>query len=139
MKRAILTIFCMYVFGASSQSITLLYTGGNSGNYTDSLSWVQINVPSGQTPVHRVPTSIDDVVFSKAQSGLSYLYFTINSGDAFKIGGDSSSFCRRMYIRGMEVYFDYSTTQDYGATVIFILRMEDFYPWTQVLFFNMEL
>ena len=109
MKKGLLCIlFSLFAETIFSQSRTLLYT-------TD--GWIQINVPTGQTPDNRPPTSIDDVIYSKSWSSLSAIYFTVNLGETFKIGGDSSSFCRRMYIRGMEVYFDYSTTQDYGAPV----------------------
>lgn len=109
MKKAFLIILCLHFFGnAWSQGRTLLYTSGG---------WVQLDTPSGQTPDNSPPTSIDDVVFSKSRSGVSTMDFGANLGDTFKIGGDKSSYCRRMYIIGMEVYFDYSTTQDYGARV----------------------
>ena len=60
-------------------------------------------MPPGQTPVQRPPTSIDDVVFSKARSGVSGIGFVV--ADTLGIGGGSSSFCRRMYVYGMDIEF----------------------------------
>ncbi|HEY1022478.1 MAG TPA: hypothetical protein VGE06_09185, partial [Flavisolibacter sp.] len=56
---------------AHSQGITLLYKGGGSGGWTDAENWIQINTPAGQTPIQRVPTEYDHVIFSKSMSGLS--------------------------------------------------------------------
>ncbi len=110
MKKGLLFILLfLFVETIFGQSRTLLYTSDG---------WVQVNVPAGQTPDNRPPTSIDDVIFSKSWSGLSSISFGVSLGDTFKIGGDSSSFCRHMYIRGMEVYFDYpSNTQNAGALI----------------------
>lgn len=53
-----------------SNGITLLWVGGSSGNWDDSLNWKQMNAPAGQTSLRRVPIESDDVVFSKALSGI---------------------------------------------------------------------
>lgn len=66
-----------------SKGITLLWVGGSSVYWKDSLNWQQINVPAGQTPVHRVPTELDDVVFSKTLSGLSDVSVSMNDIDPY--------------------------------------------------------
>lgn len=72
MKQAMLLCFCLALFNNTRpQGVTLLYKGGNTDRWNDALNWVQINTPSGQTPIHQVPTELDAVVFSSAQSGLS--------------------------------------------------------------------
>jgi hypothetical protein len=116
--KQLLVIFLNFCFFANtySQGITLLYTGANGPSFSDSANWVQIDVPPGQPPEHRPPTYIDDVVFSKTQSGLTSVSFLVNGTDTLKIGGDSSSFCRRMYVRGLDIYFE-STFPDAGGTV----------------------
>jgi hypothetical protein len=101
--------FCFFA-NAYSQGITLLYTGANGSSYSDSANWTQIDVPAGQSPEHRPPTYIDDVVFSKAMSGLTEISLSAIGTDTFKIGGgDSTSFCRRMYVRGLEFTFGYTS------------------------------
>ena len=116
MKKVILIILCLYVFGkASSQGIILLYTGEGSLSFGDPLNWIQINVPLGQTPVQRPPTSIDDVVFSKARSGVSTIGFV--TSDTIGIGGGQSSFCRRMYVYGMDIEFRATDADQSGADV----------------------
>ncbi len=116
MKQFILIMLCLYIFGnASSQGITLLYTGGGSQAFGDSLNWIQINVPPGQTPIQRPPTSIDDVVYSKARSGVSTIGFVVS--DTLGIGGGSSSFCRRMYVYGLDIEFRATDADQSGADV----------------------
>ena len=116
MKQVMLIILCLYIFeNASSQGITLLYTGEGSQSFGDALNWIQINVPPGQTPVQRPPTSIDDVVFSKARSGVSGIGFVV--ADTLGIGGGSSSFCRRMYVYGMDIEFRATDVDQSGADV----------------------
>src|SRR5664279_1882930 len=118
MKQVILIILGLYIFGnASSQGITLLYTGQGSLSFGDPLNWIQINVSPGQTPVQRPPTSIDDVVFSKARSGVSTIGFGVDASDTFGIGGGSSSFCRRMYVYGMDIEFRANDVDQSGADV----------------------
>jgi hypothetical protein len=117
MKRGIVLLLCIAPFASIlSQGITLAYTGAGT-SVGDPASWVQLNVPQGQTPQRRPPTSIDDVVFSKALSGAPGIGFNISANDSFGIGGGASSFCRRMYVHGMEIQFR-SVDADYsGADV----------------------
>lgn len=119
MKQLIITIACLHLFAyTQSQGITLLYTGqGASGAYSDRLSWIQINVPAGETPVQRVPTFIDDVVFSRSLSGVSAVAFVVNEADSFIIGGGSSSFCRSMHLSNTNVSFYPVNYIDHGAVV----------------------
>ena len=118
MKRALLIILFLNVLVSGySQGITLLYTGHGTGAFSDSSSWIQLNVPAGQVPIQRAPTSIDDVVFSQSLSGVASIYFSVNLGDSFSIGGGSSSFCRSMHISNTFVSFDYPGSFDGGATV----------------------
>jgi len=56
---------------SATKGITLLWIGGSSIYWNDSLNWVQINTTAGQAIVHKAPTELDDVVFSQAMSGLS--------------------------------------------------------------------
>jgi hypothetical protein len=117
MKKIIVLLLCLFQLATVfSQGITLLYTG-NGTSFSDPASWVQMNVPPGQIPLRRPPTFIDDVVFSKAMSGVSApIFFLVNYADSFVIGGGPSSFCRRMYVYGMEIEFR-STDADYGGNV----------------------
>lgn len=91
-----------------SQSRTLLYTANG---------WRQINVPSGQTPDNRPPTSIDDVVISHALSGLAQVDIAIIPHQSLKIGGDQTSFCRSMHISHTIVDFYDSTLIDSGPAI----------------------
>ena len=96
MKRGIVLLLCIAPFASIlSQGITLAYTGAGTSP-GDPANWVQLNVPQGQTPQHRRPTFIDDVVFSKALSGAPGIGFIVSATDSFGIGGGASSFCRRM-------------------------------------------
>jgi hypothetical protein len=117
MRRVIVLLLCIAPFASVfSQGIILAYTGAGT-SLGDPASWVQLNVPQGQTPQHRIPTFIDDVVFSKALSGAPGIGFRVSVNDSFGIGGGASSFCRRMYVHGMDIEFR-STDVDYsGADV----------------------
>ncbi len=102
MKRIIFIlaalIFCMSLH---AQSIQLLYK--NNLGWNNPLSWLQINTPTGQTPIQRVPTVVDDVIISAAMSGLSAVSFsTTETNNDFNIGGSSvngPALCRSMHIR----------------------------------------
>ena len=91
--------------------ITLLWVGGTSGNWNDSLNWKQINVSAGKTPLHRIPTEFDDVIFSKAMSGISAvkLYLpdssTDNQNPALIVGQGNATApnCRSLHIHGTSV------------------------------------
>ena len=51
MKLTLLIIISFNVFlNAHSQGITLLYKGGGSGGWNDSLNWIQINTPRVKLP-----------------------------------------------------------------------------------------
>ena len=113
MKLTLLLILCLLVFAAArSQGITLLYVGGGSGSFSDSLSWIQIHTPAGQTPIQRAPTAVDDVVFSRSQSGISSVGFIVNDIDSFNIGGGTAPYCRSMHISNTDVSFDYARPID---------------------------
>ncbi|MBB1285303.1 T9SS type A sorting domain-containing protein [Flavisolibacter sp. BT320] len=72
MKLTAILLLLLFTSVASfSQGITLLYKGGGSGGWNNASNWVQINTPAGQTPIQRVPTEFDHVIFSKSMSGLS--------------------------------------------------------------------
>lgn len=97
MKKGLLAAFiCLFIEFGYAQSRTLLYTSNG---------WIELNVPAGQTPDNRPPTYIDDVIFSRARSGDSVFHLTIPPGTALEIGGGTSSFCKRIYVRGMEINF----------------------------------
>jgi len=110
MKKGLLVAFiCLFAEFGYSQSRTLLYT---------SHGWIQLNVPTGQMPDNRPPTYIDDVIFSRARSGDSIYYLAVPPGLALKIGGDTSSFCKRMYVMGMEMNFTPDDgLNDFGAAI----------------------
>lgn len=117
MKKIIVLLLCaLPVTAIFSQGITLLYTGAGV-SFNDPASWVQMNVTPGQIPLHRPPTYIDDVVFSKAQSGVSTMTFGVNASDTFGIGGGPSSFCRRMYVYGMDIEIRSNDVDYSGADV----------------------
>ncbi len=103
MRSILLTIICLNVgLSLHAQGITLLYK--NDTGWDNPLSWIQMNTPSGQTPIQRVPTYLDDVVFSQALSGIEYVSMDI--GGAFVIGGGSESICRSMHISNTTISFD---------------------------------
>jgi len=109
MKRLFVTILCMNIYVClHAQGITLLYK--NDMGWGDPLSWIQINTPSGQTPIQRVPTPDDDVVISFSMSGISSVGFgTDNTNPDFNIGGSSPngpSRCRSMHISNTEISVD---------------------------------
>lgn len=117
MKKILVLLLCLFQFvNIFSQRITLLYTGAGV-SYSDPANWVQINVTPGQIPLRRPPTFIDDVVFSKAQSGVSTIFFGVNAQDTFGIGGGASSFCRRMYVYGTNIEFRANDVDLSGADV----------------------
>ncbi|HUZ59708.1 MAG TPA: hypothetical protein VMU83_13110 [Hanamia sp.] len=115
MKKVAIFIICALLSGmVHSQQIgqegtTLLWVGSSSTLWNDSLNWKQINIPADQTPVHKVPTELDDVVFSKSMSGLSTV--TVFVGDSsyystshpYLVIGRSDStgfYCRSMHVSG---------------------------------------
>jgi hypothetical protein len=112
MKRLLVTIICLNVFAClHAQGITLLYK--NNMGWNDPLSWIQINTPSGQTPIQRVPTADDDVVISFSMSGISSVDFgtddDIPPNTDFNIGGagpNGPSRCRSMHVSNTEISFD---------------------------------
>lgn len=109
MKRLFVTILCLNVYvGLHAQGITLLYK--NNMGWDDSLSWIQINTPSGQTPIHRIPTADDDVVISSSLSGISSVGFATDTSNLdFNVGGNSPSGpsrCRSMHVSNTEISFD---------------------------------
>ena len=96
--------FCGNIF---SQGITLLYRGPSGWN--DPISWIQINTPTGLTPIQRVPTELDDVVISKSLSGLSGVgFYSDNINTEFFVGSNNTTGyrCRSMHISNTEVSFD---------------------------------
>jgi len=116
MKKVIVIILCLHLFGkVHSQGITLLYTGGQ-GNLGDTIDWIQINTPPGQTPIQRIPTADDDVVFNKTLSGISSVFFSFR-GDSANIGGGNSPWCRSMHISNTYVEFINISYQDEGAFI----------------------
>ncbi|MEO6358005.1 MAG: T9SS type A sorting domain-containing protein [Ferruginibacter sp.] len=117
MKKILVLLLCLFQFATVfSQGITLLYTGAGT-SYNDPANWVQVNVTPGQIPLRRPPTFIDDVVFSKARSGVSTISFLVNAQDTFGIGGGASSFCRRMYVYGTDIEFRANDIDNSGADV----------------------
>src|SRR6185312_16842444 len=85
------------------------------------LSWIQINIPSGQIPIQRVPTADDDVVFSSSMSGISGVGFgTDDTNPDFNIGGhgpNGPSRCRSMHVSNTEISFDNPLFIDGAPTV----------------------
>lgn len=120
MKRLFVTILCLNIYVClHAQGITLLYKNDmGSGN---PLSWIQINTPSGQTPIQRVPTPDDDVVISFSMSGISSVGFeTDNTNPDFNIGGSSPSgpsWCRSMRVSNTLISFDNPSFVDGAPTV----------------------
>ena len=120
MKQLFVTILCLNVFAClHAQGITLLYKNGMG--WDNPLSWIQINTPSGQTPIQRVPTADDDVIISSSMSGISSVSFGIDSFDPdFNIGGSSAggpARCRSMHVSHTDVSFSPVNFIDQGATV----------------------
>jgi hypothetical protein len=107
MKQILLILFCFAVFAnAHSQGITLLYTGQGEGGWIDPTSWTQVNVPSGQTPIQRVPTELDSVVFSSSLSGLSAININFNALDSIVIGGTNTTTpyrCKSMHVSNTDL------------------------------------
>ncbi len=118
MKQSLLTVIFLYI-GASAltQGLTLLYKGGST-SWNDAENWIQINTAPGSTPIQRVPTEFDDVVFSKSMSGLSSGIFEFSRHDSLQIGGDGSGTfkCRSMHVSNFELsmynFPDYDVSLD---------------------------
>ncbi|MEO6637148.1 MAG: T9SS type A sorting domain-containing protein [Ginsengibacter sp.] len=87
--------------------IKLLYYQDNG--WTNAASWIQLGVPAGQPPIHRVPTADDDVIFSKA---ISHLDSILISSDSILVGGSvvSALVCHSLHISGTNLLFT-STSQ----------------------------
>jgi hypothetical protein len=120
MRSLLITIVCLNASVClHAQRITLLYK--NDSGWDNPLSWIQINAPSGQTPIQRVPTADDDVVFSFSMSGISSVNFgTDDTNPDFNIGGsspDGPSRCRSMHVSNTEVSFDNPSFVD-GAPAV---------------------
>ncbi len=120
MKRIFITIACLNICVCLySQGITLLYK--NKLGWDNPLSWVQLNTPTGQTPIQRVPTQDDDVVISFSMSGISLVGFaTDNTNPDFNIGGSSPtgpSRCRSMHVSNTDISFDNFSLIDQAPTV----------------------
>ncbi len=123
MKRLFVTILCLNVTVClHAQGITLLYK--NDMGWGNPLSWIQINTPSGQTPIQRVPTADDDVVISSSMSGISSVNFGTDDDTPpntdFNIGGDGPngpSRCRSMHISNTQISFDNPSLVDGAPTV----------------------
>ncbi len=122
MKPVFIFILLFTLVGSVySQGITLLYKGGGYSDWNDAASWIQINTPNGQLPIQRIPTELDDVVFSKALSGIASANFSADPGTQnFTIGGSGTTGkrCRSMHISNTEIYFAQTENLDYyGATL----------------------
>jgi hypothetical protein len=120
MKQLFIAILCLNAYvSLHAQGITLLYK--NNLGWDNLLSWVQINAPSGQPPIQRVPTADDDVVISSSMSGISSVGFTADSSDPdFNIGGSSSNGtarCRSMHVSNTDISFYPVNFIDQGAYV----------------------
>ncbi|RYY69239.1 MAG: hypothetical protein EOO13_10110 [Chitinophagaceae bacterium] len=101
-------LICTAIF---SQGITLLYRGPSG--WDDANSWIQLNAPIGQTPISRIPLSVDDVVFSRSMSGVTTFAL---SGD-HSIGAGAGSICRSMQVRDMLFYFENQAAFDRAANI----------------------
>ncbi|MEO8855252.1 MAG: T9SS type A sorting domain-containing protein [Ginsengibacter sp.] len=79
-------------------------------------SWIQINAPSGQIPIQRIPTGVDDIIFSKAISGLDNIGFRM---DSINVGGVTNSQyqCHSMQVSGTHLNFLAITIPDLGTNV----------------------
>ena len=122
-KRLFVTIICLNVCVClHAQGITLLYE--NNSGWNNPLSWIQINTPSGQTPIQRMPTADDDVVISSSMSGISSVGFGTDDDTPpntdFNIGGDGPngpSRCRSMHVSNTQISFDNASLIDAAPTV----------------------
>lgn len=120
MRRLVLTILCLNAYVClHAQGITLLYQ--SDMGWDNPLSWIQINTPSGQTPIQRVPTADDDLVFSFSMSGISSVGFETDDSDPdFNIGGSSANGparCRSMHVSNTSISFDNPSFVDAAPTV----------------------
>lgn len=112
MRQIFILLFFITAFlNGQSQGITLLYKGAGgafNGGWKDPLNWVQVNAAAGQTPIQRIPTELDDVIFSGPQSGLTRVYFGFSTGDTVSIGGNTTAGyrCRRMRISKIDIEFN---------------------------------
>lgn len=94
-----LVLFLHLCANVYSQGVTLLYK--YQLGWSNPASWVQLNVPAGQIPIQRVPTELDDVVFSKAMSGISRAGIGVEHlSDTITVGINRTSGirCRSMHI-----------------------------------------
>ena len=105
----LLLVGAMMFINVYSQGIQLLFKGGSVGGWNDATNWIQIGTPAGQVPIQRVPTELDEVVFSKSQSGLASVSFPNESlePDSIVVGGTGAGTykCRSMHISGVDLGF----------------------------------
>ncbi|MGN6247965.1 MAG: T9SS type A sorting domain-containing protein, partial [Ginsengibacter sp.] len=88
----------------------------NDSGWYNPRSWLQINTPSGQTPIQRVPTAEDDVVISHSMSGIASVGISTDDDSPpntdFNVGADgpgSASRCRSLHISNTQISFDNSS------------------------------
>jgi hypothetical protein len=115
MKQFFTLLLLLTAFlNGQSQGISLLFKGGGA-SWNDPVNWVQVNGPSGQTPIKRVPTELDDIIFSGPQSGLPAVSFLFpNFLDSIEIGGNNTTGyrCRSMHVSGIQIEF-YNTPPNF--------------------------
>ncbi len=120
MKSVFIAIVCLNVCAClHAQGVTLLYK--NNLGWNDPLSWIQINTPTGQTPLQRVPTELDDVVINSSLSGIyifpGFIADAINT-DFFVGSNNTVGYrCRSMHISNTDLSFDSPTYIDGAATL----------------------
>jgi len=116
-----LTIFCIVLLiltgNAFSQGITLLYKGGGGGGWNDPANWIQINTPTGQLPIQRAPTQLDDVVFDSLFSGISSVMFILDSNLNVGSSNPSGYQCKSLHVSRTVISFDYPGVADYAPTI----------------------
>jgi hypothetical protein len=116
MKQILLLILFFSVFtNSQSQGIELLYKGGGTSYWNDPVNWIQINTPSGQTPIQRIPTELDDVVFNSSLSGLTTVLMYLgnqSSFDSIEVGGSSVSGyrCKSIHVSNTNLSLGDGTT-----------------------------
>lgn len=122
MKKIFLLFFYLHTLTVSfTQGITLLYKGGSSGGWNNPSNWIQLKTPQDQTPIQRVPTELDHVIFSKSMSGISgVLIEPEKEGDSITVGINRTSGIRCRSLRISNTSFETSSPFRNSIPAIFV-------------------
>ena len=119
MKQVFIAIASLNMYVClHAQGVTLLYK--NDMGWNNPLSWIQINVPVGQTPIQRVPTELDDLIINSSLSGIFTTVFVADDINTDFFVGSNNTIgyrCKSMHISNTTLSFDNPIYVDGAPTI----------------------